>query len=191
MQGRSSLQPVEVQLTERQQAVAEALARRCTIKEIAYDLQISESAVNKHIAALKARLGGRSLAEIVRAYTVLQGEHLPSGDGASEAGCRKPAGRFSHLAQQGSQGAEPLANSTSLLHLSDITPIFEPGEWDSLKHPRVVPRWLDGERPVLRRLLAVMVLVVLMLASVVVAAAAMQTVSELVGGTTRNLAMQR
>ena len=55
-------------LTERQKVVASMLARRMTIKEIAAELQISDSGVNKHIAALKRRFEVNALSEVVAAW---------------------------------------------------------------------------------------------------------------------------
>ncbi len=52
------------------------LARRMTIKEIAAELGISKSGVNKHVAALKRRFEVNALSEVVAAWRDSRGDHL-------------------------------------------------------------------------------------------------------------------
>ena len=56
----------ETSLTPRQREVLERIVQRQTLKEIASDLGLSESAINQHVRELKRKLQVNSLSELAR-----------------------------------------------------------------------------------------------------------------------------
>ncbi|MBT0668476.1 helix-turn-helix transcriptional regulator [Novosphingobium profundi] len=63
-------------LTDKQREVLGLIANNFTSKEIAYELGISESAVNQRIEAVRGRTGSPPRAELARAYRRFLGEEV-------------------------------------------------------------------------------------------------------------------
>lgn len=66
-------------LTERQRACLRAVANHRTYKEIARDLGISGSAVEKHLRHARERLGVENTADAARLFLALEGADDPHG----------------------------------------------------------------------------------------------------------------
>jgi len=67
------------QLTDRQRACLRAVADHRTYKEIARDLGISDSMVEKHLRHAREKLGVGSTAEAARLFLLEEGEAIPQG----------------------------------------------------------------------------------------------------------------
>lgn len=167
------------ELSERQRQVAELLASHHSLKEIAIELGITESAVNKHISALKRVLSASTHRQIIAA---LDFGYVRS---TVDDGCRKPAGRFSHLPEMPARLHSPLSNDPGLITFADAGGIsFRAGQstdWPEVFEHRIVPKWLDGEHAVLMRLIAVGVLLFAMLLLPVFGVAALTSISDIIG----------
>ena len=170
-------------LTDRQAEVADCLARHLAIKEIARDLAISESAVNKHIAALKRHYEVSSRAGIVASFLDEIGEN------PSISGYRKPACRDSHLPDDHAFDALEASDDPGALIFSDMSDLTM-DRWEKLNEPRIIPRWLDGKDSTARRLATILGMLIAILATVVLAVTAAQTVSEVVEGSDPDLALR-
>lgn len=162
-------------LTERQIAVAEGLIQHKSLKEIANDLAISESAINKHIQALKRSLNARTHSGIVAAYRAIyrQFDELE--------GYRKPSCSFSHLSESTVFRPQPSSSDPGLIAFADGADFSLRNDWQNVFEPRIVPRWLDGEHAVIARLAAVFALLMLMLVLPVLSVAALDSLNEIVG----------
>lgn len=126
------------ELTVRQAQVLELVAKRRTLKQIADELAISESAINQHIKALKMILKVNSLPELADTFRTLS-------ELQSESTCRKSTSRISGLSeltensQQALQnGFEPVVTFNDALHFHKSTP------WEIATEPSIVPGVLNG-----------------------------------------------
>lgn len=151
-----------VKLTDRQLEVLEGISRRRSIKQLAFDLQISESAVNQHIKALKTNLGVGSLAELAEAY-------LAIAECYEDLTCRKPTSRKKHLPSAADSidvdckdGIEPIVEFHQPLAYELRAP------WTSIVGPPVVPGVLNGENATWVRGAAIIVMAVGMLATIMI-----------------------
>lgn len=159
---RFEADPCRVKLTQRQQDVLNGISRRQSIKQIAFDLEISESAVNQHIKALKTNLEVGTLAQLAEAYRVLS-------ECYNDQSCRKTASRKKQL--------PPATDSTDVEAKDGIEPIIafhEPlayemrAPWASMIGPPVVPRVLNGENATWVRGAAIIVMAVGLLATIMI-----------------------
>lgn len=66
-------------LTPRQRECLRAVANHRTYKEVARDLGISESAVEKHLRGAREKLGVETTADAARLYLLAEGEAEPQG----------------------------------------------------------------------------------------------------------------
>ena len=151
-----------ITLTKRQLDVLDGISRRQSIKQIAFGLQVSESAVNQHIKALKNKLEVGSLGELAEAYRRIS-------DRYDDRFCRKTASRKKQL--------PPLADSSDVSREDDLEPVIafhQPlayemkAPWTSMVGPPVVPRVLNGENAIWVRGAAIIVMAVGMLATVMI-----------------------
>ena len=166
-------------LTERQKVVASMLARRMTIKEIAAELQISDSGVNKHIAALERRFEVNALSEVVAAWRASSEE---PAEGLSKPTCIIP-----HLAESSIQTASHGQEEAGDFELADSG---APLDWPGLRQPQVLPRWLEGRNPVIRRLAAVFGIMIASLAVIILTITVLKSMSEMVTGTEPDLVLR-
>lgn len=167
-------------LTERQEVVASMLARRMTIKEIAAELRISKSGVNKHIAALKRRFEVNALSEVVAAWRDSRDDH--PGDGLSKETCSN-----NHLADSSDQAALEGQKEAGDFKLADSG---APLDWPGLRQPQILPRWLGGHNPVTRRLAAVFGIMIASLAIIILTITVLKSMSEMVTGTEPDLVLR-
>lgn len=149
-------------LTKRQLDVLEGISRRQPIKQVAFELQISESAVNQHIKALKANLEVGTLGELAEVYRLISACY-------DDQAYRKTASRKKQL--------PPVAESTDVESKDGIEPIIAfhqplPYEmrapWTSMVGPPVVPGVLNGENATWVRGAAIIVMAVGILATVMI-----------------------
>lgn len=166
-------------LTERQRQVAELLATQFSLKEIAGELEISESAVNKHVSTLKQVLGAASRRQIVLAFEAMSAAADLPGD------CRKPSCRNSHLPPNRSVPQKPVSNDPGLIAFADAGALAfdmrESADWHSVFEPRIVPKWLDGDNAVFMRLLVMAGLLFAMLLLPIIAVASLESVGTVIG----------
>lgn len=174
-----------IKLTERQLDVLDGISRRQSIKQIAFVLQISESAVNQHIKALKTNLEVGSLAELAEVYRSISAAHGPST-------CRKTASRKKHL---------PSATDNTDVELKDdIEPsiaFHQPltyevrAPWTPMVGPRVVPGVLNGENAFWVRGAAIIMMAVGVLAAVMIGLGVAQGVTSALPKAQADPQMQR
>lgn len=127
-----------VELTARQAQVLELVAKRCTLKQIASLLSISESAVNQHIKALKSVLGVNSLTELAEVHRALL--NVEAGET-----CRKTACRISGLSQPDQIGEQPDSEGLGpIVSFHDALSYRLGTPWEDANEPEVVPGVLNG-----------------------------------------------
>lgn len=149
-------------LTRRQLDVLDGISRRQSIKQIAFELQISESAVNQHIKALKTNLEVGSLGELSEAYRSIS----VSSD---EPNCRKTASIKNQLppaADSTEESCKDGVEPTIAFHQPLAYEIRAP--WTSMVGPPVVPRVLNGENAIWVRGAAIIVMAVGILAVILI-----------------------
>lgn len=161
-----SVEHVFESLTPKQRQTIELLADGRTSKEIASELDISESAAIQRIETLRAKAGGVLRKELARLYRdYAEGDRAP---------CKEVTGNKNHLppiapASHSDDGtyADPV------LTMSDAVAFERPAPWVSSGEPEVVPEALEGANAALNRWLAAVVtavgMVVLMLVLLAVA----------------------
>lgn len=133
-------------LTRRQIEVLERVAKRRTLKQIAGELSISESAVNQHIKALKQNLGVNSLTELAESHHALAGQ-------LEKKPCRNPASIKSGLPPAGESEAgrqSDVLQPVAAFHDSLTYKVEAP--WLGLNEPKVVPGVLTGTNAKLARM---------------------------------------
>ncbi len=158
----------EIQLTERQRAIIAGLEQHKPLKDIAPLVGVSESYLNKQIVQLKSVLGARNRHEIIAKYHALSK--------AMEG--RKTTRSFSTLSPDSPATAEEPANEAGQLHFADAG-MSASRPWANVFEPRIVPRWLDGERFVLARIGVMLGLLLLMLALPVLGVAAIDSITDI------------
>ena len=171
-----------VELTQRQEQVAHGLSRHLGIKEIAHELDISMSAVSKHIAGLKQKLGATTHAEIVAAW-LLQAPKNREAEGVEKGACR-----FSHLPGTTTLPPRFVSADPGLLSFSDGADY--PPLWLQPRDVRVVPRWLDGTHATAARLAVIGGGIFGLVSVLVLSLSAMNSVSDLVEDAPPNLALE-
>ncbi|NYH96310.1 helix-turn-helix domain-containing protein [Novosphingobium marinum] len=160
------------QLTPRQREIARLLEDRLTIKEIAGALDISESAVNQHVARIKLRLGVNSLREIAEWSETLENP-------AAEEGCRKPAYTKNDLPERDGTGEEKVRDArVDMAVFHDAVTFDRYAPWERSASRSVVPRVLDGPHGTVWRIAAILGLAFGMLALVMVGLGVAQGVTE-------------
>lgn len=125
-------------LTVRQAQVLELVAKRLTLKQVADELAISESAVNQHVKSLKSALGVNSLTELADCYRSLS-------DLQGDSPCRKSASRISGLSQPVGNSQQASQNEfESVVIFNDALQYHKGAPWDEATEPSIVPGVLNG-----------------------------------------------
>ena len=140
MQALREVQGIETAkgLTERQSQVLELIAKRQTLKQVAAELAISESAVNQHVKALKSALGVNSLAELAET-------HRTRAQIEADGTYRKSACRNSGLHIP--ENIEALPTSERLgpvVSFHEALSYRLEAPWEEANEPIVVPGVLNG-----------------------------------------------
>jgi len=131
-------QKFDHELTKRQAQVLELVAKRRTLKQIASELSISESAINQHIKALKASLGVNSLAGLADVHRMLT-------ECAEDSDYIKSTCRKSGLSE-GSENSQRMRQDDlePTLSFQDAISYTVAAPWEYQEDPVVVPRVLNG-----------------------------------------------
>jgi len=162
------------ELTARQMQVLELVARRLTLKQVALELNISESAVNQHVKAIKLSLGANSLPELAE----LHREHTNQD---TDSTCRKPAGRKSGVFDRN----EPVHHFDpddpgSVVRFHDGYAYRLEAPWSEASEPVVVPGLLRGANAKLIRFALIVGISVGVFALLLVALGVAQGLSNLI-----------
>lgn len=151
------------ELTEKQHEVMRLVADNFTSKEIAYELGVSESAVNQRIEAVRSRAGAAPRAELARVYRkYLEDRSTTSNDAAPAA--EAPAGAVVQAASDTVQDDEApdrgaAAEQAALAGKgTEAHPAGTSLEWLPGMTEQVVPGFLDGSNATLYRIAAVVVI---------------------------------
>ncbi|ABC64125.1 sigma factor-like helix-turn-helix DNA-binding protein [Erythrobacter litoralis] len=163
-------------LTDRQKDVLVRIDRRMPIKQIAADLDVSESRINQHIRALKDVYGVGNLKDLVDSY---RAEVRESG---SPAPYRKAASRNSEVPQRVKESEQEDRVAPGEFVLSDVAPLAIEAPWHVRNEPRVVPGVLDGDHAVLYRLAVIIGLALAFIVLVILVVTAALSMSEASGG---------
>ena len=166
------------QFTDRQIEVLSLVARRLTIKEIAAELGVSESAINQRIRTLKEKARVNTHRELAQMYLDFCAEDVPASPYFSEKTCSDSACRISQLEASSliqNEGTESKSRSAFSFHDSQLFRSEAP--WLEIDEPRVVPRVLDGPNAVWFRIVAIFVIAVALMVSVIVGLATLQAIT--------------
>lgn len=132
----------DLELTPRQQAVAELIAQRRSHKEIALELGISPARVSQYVRRLKDHYNVETLGGIAQAYRALSSPR------------KTPPYRFSrstdfNLPETDIPPQIPLGDEPTRLPFADISAASTQSDWPGLSRmssePRLVPGMLDGK----------------------------------------------
>lgn len=172
----------ETPFTERQTEVLTLVARRLTIKEIAAELEVSESAINQRIRAMKERAGVNTHRELSEIYLASNADspqlspNLPNQT-CSDTACRIPQLDAPRIpTNTGTRDKPPSAFS-----FQDSQTFRLETPWKGIDEARVVPRVLDGPNAVWFRIAAIVLITIAILVAIVLVLASLQAISDTVG----------
>jgi DNA-binding CsgD family transcriptional regulator len=159
-------------LTEKQHEVLRSVAENRTSKEIAWDLDISESAVNQRIEGVRSRAGSPPRAELARAYR----QYLQD----LELACKPLPDKIPQVAdthypppfQSRDEQADPFA-------LADAMTFTVTAPWQSDRAGLVVPEVLDGAHAGLSRTAAMIAIAAGMLLLAMVGLGVVRALTEM------------
>ena len=149
-------------LTKRQIEVLDGISRRHSIKQIAFELQISESAINQHIRALKNSLRVGSLAALAEAYSSISVCYEDQDYRKTTSRKKRLPLATERIDEMCMDGIEPIIE----FHQPLVYEIKAP--WTSMVGPPVVPRVLNGENSSWVRGVAIILIAVGILATVMI-----------------------
>lgn len=159
-------------LTSKQHEVLRFVAENRTSKEIAWDLGISESAVNQRIEGVRSRAGSPPRAELARAYR----QYLQD----LEAACNPVTDKIPQVPESPLR-APSMGRDERVDHfaLSDAMTFTVTAPWESERIDRVVPEVLDGANAGLSRTAAMVVIAAGMLLVAMVGLAVARALSDI------------
>ena len=163
-------------LTDRQKEVLVRIDGRMPIKQIAADLDVSESRINQHIRALKDIYDVANLKDLVESFRA-----EPAGD-AETAPYRKSSSRTSEVPRQADVSEQGDRVAPGEFVLADVAPLAIEAPWHVRREPRVVPGVLDGDHAVLYRLAVIIGLALAFIVLVILVVTAALSMSEASGG---------
>lgn len=143
-------------LTPKQHEVLRFVAENRTSKEIAWELGISESAVNQRIEGVRSRTGGPPRAELARVYRQYLQDLEAACNPLPDKIPQVPAGAGPRHSPTRDGAADPFALADA------VTFTFNP-PWQGERVGRVVPEVLDGAHAGLSRTAAMIGIAVGML----------------------------
>jgi DNA-binding CsgD family transcriptional regulator len=138
-------------LTEKQHEVLRFVAENRTSKEIAYELGISESAVNQRIESVRNRAGSPPRAELARVYRQYLQDLESTCNPIPAKNPQVPSEDFVGKSRQQDEVDDPLA-------LADAVTFRVSAPWQEPSRARVVPEVLDGAHAGLSRTAAMIVI---------------------------------
>ena len=157
-------------LTPRQRQVANLIAQRYSQKEISRALGISETSVQRHVTAIKQRLGVNSLREIAKL----------TKDNEVNGGWENPTVRKNDVSAPLPPWPNPSLDEPYVLGKAELEAMNLLSSMPVPNAPRIVPRLLDGKYRVPLRLAIIAAIVFASFAAIILAVAAIRSVSELV-----------
>ena len=158
-------------LTGRQRDVLDGIAKRKTIKTIAHEIGISDSAVNQHIRSLKSALQANSLSDLAKYYA----EYSTDYDALN---CRKTACRIpqvSPLTDNFEMGSRNEIDPTVTFH--DALIYHQGAPWDRASGEVVVPEVLNGADGKLARFRSIVFITIGIFAVIILGLTSMNEVS--------------
>lgn len=170
-QGQNDRSRGPVILSARQHAVLDLVGKRLTVKEIADQLDISDTRVSQHIRNLKTKFGEETLSGLVAAHRAAD-ERDRDPFSVSE-GVKNQLPPWPDITSESSR------NKAEHIPLSDSRPYVPHGSWKGTNEPRIVPEALDGPYGQLLRALAMMGILVGSLVALSVSVSTMDTMSRL------------
>ena len=172
-------------LTAKQHEVLRFVAENRTSKEIAFELGISESAVNQRIERVRSRTGSPPRAELARAYRLYQqdGEGAEAQETADEDDetCKPLTGKITQVpsgsGQQQSRWQDAMADDASV---AEAVIYRLAAERQREREGRVVPEALDGAHAGLSRTAAMIAIAVGILLAGLVGLSVVQSLSHII-----------
>lgn len=159
-------------LTAKQHEVLRFVAENRTSKEIAWELGISESAVNQRIEGVRSRTGAPPRAELARVYRHYLQE--------AEAACKPLPDKIPQLpGEAGPAHPAPQDALAGKLALADAVTFTLTPPWQNERVGRVVPEVLDGAHAGLSRTAAMVAIAVGMLVIAMVGLGVAEALSKL------------
>ncbi|MCJ2186018.1 helix-turn-helix transcriptional regulator [Novosphingobium beihaiensis] len=169
----SRLRRIFPKLTVKQHEVLRFVSENRTSKEIAYELGISESAVNQRIEAVRGRAGSPPRAELARAYR----QYLQD----LEEACKPVPDK---IPQVPDRDAVPQSRRqdgpAEELSLADAVTFTLTPPWQGERIGRVVPEVLDGPHAGLSRTAAMIVIAGGMLLVAMIGLGVVEALSDLI-----------
>lgn len=164
--------------TSRQEEVLALVARRLTIKEIAAELGVSESAINQRIRAMKERAGVNTHRELAELHAATYAERADAyifeqSSAYSETACRISPLETDEEFQKEAAWSKP--KSAFSFHDSQAFRLDAP--WMEFEEPRVVPRVLDGPNAVWFRIAGILVIAVALMVTVILGLTTLQAIT--------------
>ena len=172
-------------LTAKQHEVLRFVAENRTSKEIAFELGISESAVNQRIEGVRSRTGSPPRAELARAYRLYQqdGEGAEAQETADEDDetCKPLTGKITQVpsgsGQQQSRWQDAMADDASV---AEAVIYRLAAERQREREGRVVPEALDGAHAGLSRTAVMIAIAVGILLAGLVGLSVVQSLSRII-----------
>jgi len=143
-------------LTAKQHEVMRFVSDNFTSKEIAYELSVSESAVNQRIEAVRARAGSPPRAELARAYRAFllhEQDLLEACNPLPHKNLQVPIAPVLAAIRGQDERVDELA-------LSDVVAFQATPPWQGKAIGRIVPEVLDGTHAGLNRTAAIVAIAV-------------------------------
>lgn len=158
-------------LTERQRDVLDGIAKRKTIKAIAHELGISDSAVNQHIKTLKSTLQAYSLSDLAKYHSENSRDYLAFD-------CRKTASRIPQVAPQNDSPETKLRNEIDpTVTFHDALTYHQSAPWDQTIGEVFVPEVLNGADSKLARFKSIVLITIGIFAVIILGLTSMNEVS--------------
>lgn len=158
-------------LTGRQRDVLDGIAKRKTIKAIAHELGISDSAVNQHIKTLKSALQAYSLSDLAKYHS-----EYSTRDDASN--CRKTASRISQVSPRTDNSEmEPRNEFDPTVTFHDALIYHQGAPWERANGEVIVPEVLNGADGKLARFKTIVFITIGIFAVIVLGLTSMNEVS--------------
>lgn len=155
-------------LTDRQLAVLERIDRRSSYKEIAHELDISESRVSQYATILKNKFNVNSLGELTEAYRACLKDF--------GAPCNLDPSQNTNLPTEADVCQQAIRADQPRYEFSDS---FD-SEWANQFEQQVVPGAFDGKDGTLLRIGLVAIVAMSFLAAIVLGLTVMHTLTEYV-----------
>lgn len=168
-----SLAQVFLGLTSKQHEVLGFVAENRTSKEIAWELGISESAVNQRIEGVRLRAGSPPRAELARGYRQYLVEQEATCNSIPDKIPQVPGTGADQASRHRDDGSDPFA-------LSDVMTYPATAPWQRERYGMIVPEVLDGANAGLSRTAAMIAIAGGMLMMAMVGLGVVRALTELI-----------